>query len=42
MLVGHNGRFIIDSENFLFKISCQPRAVKRVGIKKGNKKGTNQ
>jgi hypothetical protein len=39
LLVGHNGKSIIDSENFLFKIASQPRAVIRVGIKKDKNKG---
>jgi hypothetical protein len=40
MLVGYNGRSIIDSEKNLLKIACQPSSVIRVGIKKGE--GTNQ
>ncbi len=39
MIVGHDGRSIIDSENFPFKIACQPSAVSRVGIKKGGNEG---
>ncbi len=41
MLVGHSGKSIIDSENFLFKIDCQPRAV-RLELQKAKIKGTNQ
>jgi hypothetical protein len=34
MLVGNNGKSTINSENFLFEIACQPRAVIKVRIKK--------
>jgi hypothetical protein len=39
VLVGHNGRSIIDSQKNLFKVACQPSTVVRVGIEKQENKG---
>jgi hypothetical protein len=37
MLVGHKGRSIINSENFVFNIACQQSVLIRVGNKRGEK-----